>query len=55
MPADLISVLEDGAMVERGAHAALLTQRGPYAALVQSQMEIDAVAATIPVTTNGTP
>jgi ABC-type transport system involved in cytochrome bd biosynthesis fused ATPase/permease subunit len=52
--ADLILVLEDGAIVERGAHAALLTQRGHYAALVQSQMEIDAVAATIPVIANGT-
>ena len=39
--ADLILVLEDGAIVERGAHAVLLTQRGHYAVLVQSQMEID--------------
>jgi len=51
--ADLILVLEDGAIVERGAHAALLAQRGHYAALVQSQMEIDAVATAIPVTANG--
>jgi ATP-binding cassette, subfamily B, bacterial len=52
--ADLILVLEDGAIVERGAHAALLAHRGPYAALVQSQMEIGAVATAVPVTTNGT-
>jgi ABC-type multidrug transport system fused ATPase/permease subunit len=48
--ADLILVLEDGTIVERGAHAALLAQRGHYAALVQSQMEIDAVATAIAVT-----
>ena len=52
--ADLILVLEDGAMVERGTHAALLAQCGHYAALVQSQMESNAVAAAILVTANGT-
>jgi ABC-type bacteriocin/lantibiotic exporter with double-glycine peptidase domain len=52
--ADLILVLEDGAIVERGAHAALLAHRGPYAALVQSQMEVGTVATAVPVTANGT-
>ena len=52
--ADLILVLEDGAIVERGTHAALLAHRGPYAALVQSQMEVGAVATAVPVTANGT-
>jgi ABC-type bacteriocin/lantibiotic exporter with double-glycine peptidase domain len=52
--ADLILVLEDGAIIERGAHAALLAQHGHYAALVQSQMEVGAVATAVPVTANGT-
>jgi ABC-type glutathione transport system ATPase component len=38
--ADLILVLEDGGIVERGAHAALLAQHGHYATLVQSQVEV---------------
>jgi ABC-type bacteriocin/lantibiotic exporter with double-glycine peptidase domain len=52
--ADLILVLEDGAIIERGSHAALLARRGPYAALVQSQMEISAVTTAVSVTANGT-
>ena len=52
--ADLILVLEDGAIVERGAHTALLAHRGPYAALVQSQREVGAVATAVSVTANGT-
>jgi len=51
--ADLILVLEDGAIVERGSHGALLAHNGPYAALVQRQMEVDAVATAWPVSTNG--
>jgi ABC-type bacteriocin/lantibiotic exporter with double-glycine peptidase domain len=52
--ADLILVLEDGAIVERGSHAALLAQHGHYATLVQSQVEVGALAAAVPVTVNGT-
>jgi ABC-type bacteriocin/lantibiotic exporter with double-glycine peptidase domain len=52
--ADLILVLEDGAIVERGSHAALLAQCGHYAALVQSQVDVGAVATAVPVTANGT-
>lgn len=35
--ADQILVVEDGRIVERGRHAELLTRRGRYAALVESQ------------------
>jgi ABC-type multidrug transport system fused ATPase/permease subunit len=52
--ADLILVLEDGAIVERGSHTALLAQHGHYAALVQSQVEVGVVATAVPVTANGT-
>jgi ABC-type bacteriocin/lantibiotic exporter with double-glycine peptidase domain len=37
--ADLILVFQDGAIVERGTHEALLAQGGSYAALVDSQRE----------------
>jgi len=36
--ADLIVVLEDGAIVEQGRHEDLLDRGGPYAALVQNQL-----------------
>ncbi len=52
--ADLILMLEDGAIVERGSHGALLAHNGPYAALVWRQMEVDAVATAVPVSANGT-
>jgi len=51
--ADLILVLEDGALVERGTHGALLAHNGPYGALVRRQMEVDAVATAVSVSTNG--
>ena len=35
--ADLILVMEDGAIVEQGTHASLLTADGAYAALYRSQ------------------
>jgi len=41
--ADLILVLEDGAIVERGTHNDLVARGGRYAALVHSQDEPFAV------------
>jgi ATP-binding cassette subfamily B protein len=38
MGADLILVLEDGRVVERGTHAELLQRRGAYAALLHRQL-----------------
>jgi ABC-type bacteriocin/lantibiotic exporter with double-glycine peptidase domain len=43
--ADLILVLDQGAIVERGSHEQLLAQGGHYAALVHSQLEIDTINA----------
>jgi ABC-type bacteriocin/lantibiotic exporter with double-glycine peptidase domain len=37
--ADLILVLDEGAIVEQGSHDALLARQGCYAALVHSQLE----------------
>jgi len=40
--ADEIIVLDDGAILERGTHAALLEQSGRYAALWWAQQDADA-------------
>jgi ATP-binding cassette subfamily B protein len=36
--ADLILVLDQGAIVERGSHTELLQRQGYYARLIQSQL-----------------
>jgi ATP-binding cassette subfamily B protein len=41
--ADLILVMEDGAIVEQGTHDELLTNDGPYARLYRSQFAAAAV------------
>lgn len=40
--ADLILLMEDGRIIERGTHASLMAARGVYFAMVQRQMEHDA-------------
>ena len=40
--ADLILLLEDGRIIERGTHASLMAARGVYFEMVQRQMEHDA-------------
>jgi ATP-binding cassette subfamily B protein/subfamily B ATP-binding cassette protein MsbA len=40
--ADLILLMEDGRIIERGTHAALMASRGVYFDMVQRQMEHDA-------------
>ena len=46
--ADLILVLDDGAIVERGSHEDLLAEGGHYAALVQSQLHIEESDSALP-------
>ena len=47
--ADLILVLDDGVVVERGTHDALLSQHGRYAELIHSQLKPGTGAATSPI------
>jgi ATP-binding cassette subfamily B protein len=44
--ADEILVLRDGAIVERGSHAALLAEDGVYAGMWAAQVELEAAAET---------
>jgi ABC-type bacteriocin/lantibiotic exporter with double-glycine peptidase domain len=45
---DLILVLEDGAIVERGTHDDLVQRGGVYANLVQTQLLTDAASTSVP-------
>jgi subfamily B ATP-binding cassette protein MsbA len=46
--ADQIVVLEDGRVVERGTHTALLARNGRYATLHRTQFREDAIAPVVP-------
>ena len=46
--ADVIAVVEDGAIVESGDHASLMAAAGPYAKLYESQFKQDRGAAAAP-------
>jgi ATP-binding cassette subfamily B protein len=39
--ADLVLVLDQGRIIERGSHTTLLAQRGPYAALYRQFVQVD--------------
>jgi ATP-binding cassette, subfamily B, bacterial len=45
--ADLILLMEDGRIIERGTHASLMASRGVYFEMVQRQMEHDAREGTV--------
>jgi ABC-type multidrug transport system fused ATPase/permease subunit len=47
--ADLILVLDQGAVVERGSHDGLLAMHGRYAELIHSQLQPETGAVTSPV------
>jgi subfamily B ATP-binding cassette protein MsbA len=48
--ADQIVVLEEGRIVERGSHAALLARNGRYAMLYRTQFRGDVIAPVMPAT-----